>query len=266
MTSKGEYYAPPDAPQQYQSGVPYKEQQDYEVLEAGLVPNFNAGGRSSAVDLEKQLRLGFIRKVYGILSVQLLLTSAVAAVCVLNDSVRTGILNNLWTTWVGFFFSVGLLLCLLCYRDKYPLNMYLLVAWTFVEAYTVGVVCAAYASQGQGTIVVQAAGLTMAVFLGLTLFTFQTKIDFSFLGGALFASLWVLMLWGLVMAVFGFQQSYLYSLAGAVIFSLYILYDTSLLMNHLGYDEYIVASISLYLDILNLFLYILKLLSSRDNR
>lgn len=35
------------------------------------------------------------------------------------------------------------------YRDKYPLNMYLLGAWTFVEAYTVGVVCAAYASQGQ---------------------------------------------------------------------------------------------------------------------
>lgn len=73
----------------------------------------------------------------------------------------------------------------------------------------------------------------MAVFLGLTLFTFQTKIDFSFLGGALFASLWIMMLWGLVMAVFGFQQSYLYSLAGAIIFSLYILYDTSLLMNHL---------------------------------
>ncbi len=35
------------------------------------------------------------------------------------------------------------------YRDKYPLNMYLLGTWTFVEAYTVGVVCAAYASQGQ---------------------------------------------------------------------------------------------------------------------
>ncbi|CAM9660851.1 unnamed protein product [Hapterophycus canaliculatus] len=227
---------------------------------------------------------GFIRKVYGILAIQLLLTAAVAAVCVLNDSVRTSILANLWTVWVGFFASIGLLLCLLCYRDKYPLNMYLLATWTFVEAYTVGVVCAAYASQGQvrtfalfllplpwcagsfggsavdllqvnrssrnGTIVVQAAGLTMAVFLGLTLFTFQTKIDFSFLGGALFASLWVLMLWGMVMAVFGFQQSYLYSLVGAIIFSLYILYDTSLLMNHLGYDEYIVASISLYLDIL----------------
>ncbi len=41
------------------------------------------------------------------------------------------------------------------------------------------------------------------------------------------------MLWGLVMSVFGFQQSYLYSLGGAIIFSLYILYDTSQLMNHL---------------------------------
>lgn len=51
--------------------------------------------------------------MYGILSVQLLLTSAVAAVCVLNDAVRTGILGNLWTVWVGFFLSIGLLLCLL---------------------------------------------------------------------------------------------------------------------------------------------------------
>lgn len=39
----------------------------------------------------------------------------------------------------------------------------------------------AYRDMKQGTIVVQAAGLTMAVFLGLTLFTFQSKIDFSFL-------------------------------------------------------------------------------------
>ncbi|CAM9897578.1 unnamed protein product [Pylaiella littoralis] len=237
------------------------------MLEAGLVPTLSSGGGvgGSAAELEKQLRLGFIRKVYGILSIQLLLTAAVSSVCVLNDDVRNGVLGHLWTVWVGFCLSIGLLLCLMCYRDKYPLNMYLLGAWTFVEAYTVGVVCAAYASQGQGAIVVQAAGLTMAVFLGLTLFTFQTKIDFSFLGGALFASLWVLMLWGMVMAVFGFQQSYVYSLFGAIIFSLYILYDTSLLMNHLGYDEYIIASIRLYLDILNLFLYILRLLS-RNNR
>lgn len=56
---------------------------------------------------------GFIRKVYGILSLQLLLTVVVSAVCVLNDAVRTGILANPWTVWVGLFLSLGLLLCLL---------------------------------------------------------------------------------------------------------------------------------------------------------
>ena len=56
---------------------------------------------------------GFIRKVYGILTIQLLFTAAVAAVCVLNDTVREGILNNLWTTWVGFFLTFGLLCGLL---------------------------------------------------------------------------------------------------------------------------------------------------------
>lgn len=56
---------------------------------------------------------GFIRKVYGILSLQLLLTVAVGSVCVLSDTVRNGILANPWTVWVGLFLSLGLLLCLL---------------------------------------------------------------------------------------------------------------------------------------------------------
>lgn len=58
MTSKGDFYAPPNEQQYQQGGVAYKEQQDYEILEAGLVPNTNAGGRSGAAELEKQLRLG----------------------------------------------------------------------------------------------------------------------------------------------------------------------------------------------------------------
>lgn len=58
MTSKGDFYAPPTEQQYQAGGVAYKEQQDYEVLEAGLVPNINAGGRSGAAELEKQLRLG----------------------------------------------------------------------------------------------------------------------------------------------------------------------------------------------------------------
>jgi len=52
-----------------------------------------------------------------------------------------------------------------------------------MTAYTIGVITAAYAKAGAGDVVVQAFALTVAIFLGLTIFTMQSKIDFSFLGG-----------------------------------------------------------------------------------
>lgn len=58
MTTKGDFYAPQEQAYQQAGGVAYKEQPDYEIIEAGLVPNVNSGGRSGAAELEKQLRLG----------------------------------------------------------------------------------------------------------------------------------------------------------------------------------------------------------------
>ncbi len=51
-------------------------------------------------------------------------------------------------------------------------------------------------------------------------------------------------------------------LAGAILFSLFIIVDTQLIVQRLGYDDYIIAAIELYLDLLNLFLYLLKLLAA----
>ena len=51
----------------------------------------------------------------------------------------------------------------------------------------------------------------------------------------------------------------IFSLCGAMIFVGYILYDTSLIMHHLGPDDYIVGAVTLYLDIINLFFYLLRL-------
>ena len=51
-----------------------------------------------------------------------------------------------------------------------------------------------------------------------------------------------------------------FSVGGALLFSGYILYDTSVILHKLGPDDYIVAAINLYLDIVNLFLYLLQIL------
>lgn len=61
---------------------------------------------------------------------------------------------------------------------------------------------------------------------------------------------------------FGMGGRMIFSLIGALIFIGYILYDTSNLIHVHGPDDYIVATVMLYLDIVNLFLYLLQLLQS----
>ena len=111
-------------------------------------------------------------------------------------------------------------------------------------------------------VVIEALVLTLTVFGCLTLFTMQSKIDFSFLGAGLSSALWILILWGFFAYLFGQPAGGVYSLFGALIFSGYIIFDTYLIAQKLGYDDYILASVTLYLDIVNLFFFILQLLSS----
>lgn len=56
------------------------------------------------------------------------------------------------------------------------------------------------------------------------------------------------------------------SFGGAFVFCLFILYDTQLMMQHLSAEEYILATINLYLDIVNLFIYILRILQATSRQ
>jgi len=146
----------------------------------------------------------------------------------------------------------------------------LLSAFTLCETYTVGVICAIYQEQGYGIVVLQALILTAAVFSSLTAYVFVTKKDFSFMGAGLFAGLMILIVWSLLQSFFPFgpMGRMVFAMVGALLFVGYILYDTSMVMHNLGPDEYIEGAISLYLDIINLFLYlleILRMLQSGDN-
>lgn len=208
------------------------------------------------------VKAGFIRKVYGILAAQLLLTVASSAFFMFHDPTRAYVLASPSMMMTASFLPFGFLLGLFCYKDKHPVNMYLLAGFTLCMSYTVGVVCASYYENHMGHIVLQALMLTAAVFLGLTSYAFVTKKDFSFLGAGLFAGLIVLIFWSILNMFFDFGLGgrMIFSLVGSLIFSGYILYDTSMIMHYYGPDDYIMAAIQLYLDIINLFLYLLELL------
>jgi len=236
-------------------------QSDGEEGEAGIKNDFafnnNVAGASKAV------RLGFMRKVYSLLAIQLIMTTLIGATLIFTPGVKEMVQANSWMLLPAFLLSFGLLIGLHVKRKEHPVNLYLLAGFTVVEAYTVGVLATFY----DQAIVVQAFFLTAAVVCGLTAFTFQTKRDFSNMGAALFTGLIVLILGGFIqMFVGGEITDTALAVGGAILFSLFIIYDTQMIMKRLNPEEYILATIELYLDIINLFIEILKILEKINRK
>ncbi|XP_031097652.1 BI1-like protein [Ipomoea triloba] len=215
---------------------------------------------------ENQLRWGFIRKVYGILAAQILLTTVVSAITVLYAPVNELLRSNSGLLIFLIFLPFILLWPLHVYQQKHPLNLVFLGLFTTSLSFTVGMTCA----NTDGRIVLEALILTSAVVSALTGYTFwaaKKGKDFSFMGPILFTGLFVLILTGFIQAFFplGSTSSAIYSAMGAIIFCGYIVYDTDNLIKRFTYDQYIWASVTLYLDVLNLFLTILRMLRQGNN-
>ncbi|KAF3434982.1 hypothetical protein FNV43_RR22069 [Rhamnella rubrinervis] len=215
---------------------------------------------------ENELRWGFIRKVYGILAAQIVLTTVVSAVTVLYSPVNDLLRGSPGLLLFFAIFPLILLWPLHVYQQKHPLNFVFLGLFTMSLSLTVGVSCA----NTDGRIVLEALILTSAVVSSLTAYTFWASKkgkDFSFLGPILFTSLIILLLSSFIQMFFplGSTSVAVFGAIGAIIFSGYIVYDTQNLIKRFSYDEYIWAAITLYLDILNLFLTILRMLRSGDN-
>jgi hypothetical protein len=209
-------------------------------------------------------RMNFIKKVYSILSVQLTFTAAFTFVVMMAESTFMPILANQGVAslvLVTYCVSFCALAC--CGQDKkVPINYILLAVFTFCVSYIVALTCVKYTV----TSVVQAATLTAGVSIALTVYAATTKTDFTIFGPLLFifgfvfsiSSIFFFLAWGPV-------SHLLFSAIGVVLFSFYLIYDTQVIIggknrqSALQLDDYILASVILYLDIINLFLYILSL-------
>jgi modulator of FtsH protease len=114
-------------------------------------------------------------------------------------------------------------------------------------------------AQGTGAIYT-ALTLTASVFAGLTIYTWVSRKDFSYMGASLMIGLFLIIGIGIVNL---FVQSSTLSLASAIVsvvlFSGFILYDTSRILRHPHLMPPTLAALSLYLDFLNLFMAILRI-------
>ncbi|KAM5563661.1 protein LIFEGUARD 4-like [Rosa sericea] len=215
-----------------------------------------------------ELRWSFIRKIYSIIAVQLLATIAVAATVVSYHPIA----NFFVSTGAGLALYIVLIITpfiVLCplyyYHQRHPVNYLLLGIFTISLAFVVGLTCA-FTS---GKVILESVILTVVVVIALTLYTFwaaRRGQDFNFLGPFLSGALLVLIVFSLIQVFFplGKLSVMIYGCLASIIFCGYIVYDTDNLIKRYSYDEYIWAAVSLYLDIINLFLALLTIFRSAE--
>ncbi|NWT07613.1 LFG4 protein, partial [Vireo altiloquus] len=229
---------------------------------SSIEDDFNYG--SNVASASVHIRMAFLRKVYSILSVQVLLTTVTSAIFLYSTGVQAFVHERPALLLISGFGSLAVIVALTLYRHQHPVNLYLLFGFcSLIDRLLFLFIVSFY----DVVIVLQAFILTTAVFLGLTAYTLQSKRDFSKFGAGLFACLWILIFSAFLRLFFYSEMIELvFAAAGALLFCGFIIYDTHLLMHKLSPEEYILAAINLYLDIINLFLHLLRFLEAFNKK
>ncbi len=194
-----------------------------------------------------------VRNTYTLLSMTLMFSALTAGSSMALNLPHPGLLLTLG----GYF---GLLFLTTKYRDS-GLGLAFVFALTGFMGYTLGPILNTYMALPNGAqIVMTAMGGTGAIFLGLSGYALTSRKDFSFMGGFLVTGILVAFLAGLGAIFFEIPGL---SLAVSAMFVLLmsglILYETSNII-HGGETNYIMATVTLYVSIFNLFTSLLHLL------
>ncbi len=212
---------------------------------------------SQVMNANAQVALGsdvasVLKNTYMLLAMTLAFSAFVAYVAMAINAQPVGLI----VTLVGFY---GLLFGIHKTQNS-GMGLVLTFALTGFMGYTLGPILGMFMGAGAGHVVANALGLTAFVFFGLSAYALITRKDFSFLAGAITAGFFVLigaMIIGLFTSIPGLQLTIS---AGFVLFSsLVILYQTSAII-HGGETNYIMATVTLFVSIYNLFLSLLQLL------
>lgn len=195
-----------------------------------------------------------LRNTYWLLSLTLLFSLVTAAV---------GMASEIVVPWfISLIVSLGLLFAVHKTADS-ATGIALVFAFTGWMGFTLGpILNFTLGLPGGGSILMQTVALTGTVFLALSAYAVTTRKDFSFMSGFLLAGLIILIVGGLLnLFIESSALQLALACAGALIFSALILLDTSRIVNG-GETNYIRATVSLYLDVYNLFIYLLQLVMS----
>lgn len=160
--------------------------------------------------------------------------------------------------------SLILVFAVMALREKSPINLVLLYAFATFEGIALASILNTFLAQGMGGIVLNAAAGTAGITAVAGMYGYTTKRDLSGLGGILFVGLIGVLITSLIGFFLHLPGLYVViSMVAVAVFSGFIVYD----MNRLAAKRYgsegdaVMFAVGLYLDMLNIFLWLLQLLS-----
>ena len=186
----------------------------------------------------------------------------------LSEDARLGMLHAPGAVIFAAIAGIMIMLIMICIpytSRKVPINYIMLTTFTLCEAYMVAFICAAVDNR---VAVLAAAFCTAGIVVALTMYAMFTKTDFTYFGGfcvILAASMALFLTFSII---FGFKPHFVYCMFGTILFGIYLIIDTQMIIGgkrhtHISKEDYILAATILYLDILNIFLYLLRLFGDR---
>ena len=183
-----------------------------------------------------------------------------------NDAIK----EMTYLAIVALIVSIIIEVVILCWRNcarKVPANYFLLLVFTVCQSTFFSVVAAHYSTQS----CITAASMTVVITVGLTIYACITKTDFTVCGSLFFLmslSTICFMVVSTYLTFTAWWHPFLCSVL-VVVYGLYLVYDTQLIASgkshSLSYDDYIIGTLLLYVDVLMVFLEFLKLFGGKSN-
>ncbi|BBB26227.1 Bax inhibitor-1/YccA family protein [Amphritea japonica] len=198
-----------------------------------------------------------IRNTYMLLAMTLVFSAVTAGISMI---INPPMLIAIGALIVGFILSF-----VIAKKQNSAAALPLVFAFTGLFGFALGPILNSYLAMANGgQIVMTAMGMTAATFLGLSAYVLTSKKDFSFMGGFLAAGMMVVMIAMVALLVLPFFGVHIpalhlaFSAAVVLLMAGFIVYDTSNIVNG-TYTNYIMATVSLYTSIFNLFIHLLSL-------
>jgi FtsH-binding integral membrane protein len=217
-------------------------------------------GLETAARAGVEERMSFVRKVYALFFAATLFAIVGVGVGLTNIGIMRAVVAH---PFVGFFLLIGGVLGAQAVRLVPVVNLVALFAFTTLTGVIISPAIAVYTQLNPASIL-QAGLLTVGIFGGLTAYVFVSKKDFSFMRGMVMTGLIVVFLAAVLNLFIVGSSAFAFgiSCAALLLFSGFVLYDTSNIIRRYPTNEYVAGALDLYLDAFNIFLALLRILNA----